>query len=356
MGNEWMDAWLEAQQKYWQAWADMAQRGMRTPEAARNPFADGLDQWWKAVSTLTPPDGREVFDRLLEVGKGYFSLAEQFVGAGREGAGMDAVNAWLDGMQKMWGEWAQAGATFRPDALFAQNQFKGLTTFWDLPMDTWHRLAANVLPMPGDFTQAFHPEGAHLLQDRVNRFLAIPAVGYTREAQEQFQRLAQRQMDYMTAMQAYQGAFAKLGIDTGRRFQESLQARAKANKPITSLRELYDQWVEMSETAYADFVMTPEYQTLYGRLVNSLLALKQQMARMVDEALEALHMPTHAEIGTLQCRQQELRRDNLRMHKEIKELRRELDALRKILPGAEAADEEAKAKRQPVARTATKRK
>ena len=50
----------------------------------------------------------------------------------------------------------------------------------------------------------------------------------------------------------------------------------------------------MSEAAYADFVMTQEYQTLYGRLVNSLLATKQQMALMVEQALEAMHMPTYA--------------------------------------------------------------
>jgi class III poly(R)-hydroxyalkanoic acid synthase PhaE subunit len=357
--NNWMDGWLESQQKYWTAWADMAQRGMKAPEAPKNPLADGLNQWWQALSPMTPPVGREVFDRLMDVSKGYFSLAEQFMGGAKNAGGMDAVNGWLDGMQKMWGDWSQAGAAFRPDALFPQNQFKGLTTFWDLPMDTWNRLAANIMPMPGDFTQAFHPEGSHAVKDQVNKFLSIPAVGYTREAQEQYQILAQRQMDYMGAMQAYQGAFGKLGFETTKQFQQSLQERAKEGKPISSLRELYDQWVEMSEAAYADFVMTQEYQTLYGRLVNTLLAVKQQMARMVDQTLEAMHMPTHAEISTLQCRQQELRRDNLKLHKEIKALQSQLEALRKtLLQGGtdQEAEEEPKPKRATAAKpVATKR-
>jgi class III poly(R)-hydroxyalkanoic acid synthase PhaE subunit len=356
--NNWMDNWLESQQKYWNAWSDMAQRGMKAPEAPRNPLADGLNQWWQAVSPMTPPSGRDVFDRLMDVSKGYYSLAERFMSgaqANKDG-GMDAVNGWLDGMQKMWSDWSQAGAAFRPDALFGGNQFKGLTTFWDLPMDTWNRLAANVMPMPGDFTQAFHPEGGNPVHQQVNKFLSIPAVGYSRESQEQYQILAQRQMDYMSAMQAYQAAFGKLGMETTTRFQQSLQTRAKEDKPISSLRELYDQWVEMSEAAYADFVMTQEYQTLYGRLVNTLLALKQQMARMVDQTLEAMHMPTHAEISTLQCRQQELRRDNLRLHKEIKGMQSQLEALRKVLLQGEAEDEpeEApKAKRAPAAKPAT---
>jgi SMC interacting uncharacterized protein involved in chromosome segregation len=103
------------------------------------------------------------------------------------------------------------------------------------------------------------------------------------------------------------------------------------------LRDLYDQWVEMSEAAYAEFVMTEEYQTLYGRLVNTLLALKQQMARMVDQNLEAMNMPTRAEISTLQCRQQELRRDNLKLHKELKAIQAQLEAMRQSMLQAQAA-------------------
>lgn len=356
-----MDGWMESQQQYWNAWADMAQRGMKMPEAPKNPLVEGLNQWWQAMSPMTPPVGREVFDRLMDVSKGYYSLAERFMSGAQtnQDGGMEAINGWLDGMQKMWSDWSQAGSTFRPEAFFPQDQFKGLTTFWDLPMDTWNRLAANVMPMPGDFTQAFHPEGAHAVKDKVNKFLSIPAVGYTREAQEQYQILAQRQMEYMAAMQAYQGAFAKLGIETTKQFQQSLQVRAKEGKPISSLRELYDQWVEMSEAAYGDFVMTLEYQSLYGRLVNTLLAMKQQMARMVDQTLEAMHMPTHAEISTLQCRQQELRRDNLKLHKEIKSLQSQIEALRKVMLGADASedeDDEPKSKRSAAAKPASSKR
>lgn len=340
--NNWMDSWMDSQQKYWNSWADMAQRGMKAPEAPKNPLTEGLNQWWQAVSPMAPPTGRDVFERLMDVSKGYYSMAERFMSGAQSNkdGGMEAINGWLDGMQKMWTDWSQTGASFRPDSLFGGNQFKGLTTFWDLPMDTWNRLAANVMPMPGDFTQAFHPEGGNPVHQQVNKFLSIPAVGYSRESQEQYQILAQRQMDYMNAMQAYQTAFGKLGMETTTRFQQSLQARAKEDKPISSLRELYDQWVEMSEAAYADFVMTQEYQTLYGRLVNTLLALKQQMARMVDQTLEAMHMPTHAEISTLQCRQQELRRDNLKLDKEIKAMQTQLEAMRQTMLQAAPAENE----------------
>jgi class III poly(R)-hydroxyalkanoic acid synthase PhaE subunit len=358
--SNWMDDWLQAQQKYWNAWAGMAQRGMQ-PEAPANPLADGLDQWWRAVAPMTPPAGREVFDKLMEVSKSYYALAERFMQDGRspQDGGMDAINGWLEGMQRMWTDWSKAGGAFKPD-----EQFKGLTTFWDLPLDTWNRLAATVMPMPGDFTQAFHPEGGLGMREQVNKFLSIPAVGYTRESQEQYQILGQRQMDYLSAMQAYQAAFGKLGMETTKSFQQALQQRAREGKSITSLRELYDQWVEMSEAAYADFVMTKEYQTLYGRLVNTLLALKHQLARMVDQTLEAMHMPTHAEIRTLQCRQQEIRRENLRLRKELHAMQQQLETIRQHLmkpatPAAGPAEPAAPTKparpaAAPVARVAAK--
>ena len=341
----WMNGWLESQQRYWKAWGDLAQRG--APEAPKNPWGQGIDQWWQAVSPMTPPSGRDVFDKLMDVSRGYFTLAEQFMAGagGKKDVGMEAVNGWLENMQKMW------SSPF-PNRAGANNPAKGVNTFWDLPMDTWQRLAANIVPMPGDFTQAYHPEGAGAMRDQVNRFLSIPAVGYTRESQEQFQILAQRQMDYATATQAYQMAFGKLGAEAARKFQESLQGRANGGKPVSSLRELYDQWVEMSEAAYTEFVMTEEYQKLYGNLVNSLLALKQQMARMADQGLEAMHMPTHAEISTLQCRQHELRRENQRLRKEIKEIHQQLETIQQssIASGLDREDAPAAAKRRTAPR------
>jgi class III poly(R)-hydroxyalkanoic acid synthase PhaE subunit len=227
-----MDSWMDSQQKYWNSWADMAQRGMKAPEAPKNPLAEGLNQWWQAVSPMAPPTGRDVFDKpdgcqqgLLQHGRALHERRPEQQGW-RHGSHQRLARRHAEDVD----DWSQTGASFRPDSLFGGNQFKGLTTFWDLPMDTWNRLAANVMPMPGDFTQAFHPEGGNPVHQQVNKFLSIPAVGYSRESQEQYQILAQRQMDYMNAMQAYQTAFGKLGMETTTRFQQSLQARAKEDK------------------------------------------------------------------------------------------------------------------------------
>lgn len=341
--NDWIEGWLKAQQGYWRAWEDMARQaaGGKTPQDAhRQRLGEGLEQWWKTVSALAPTDGRAVFDKLMQASQGYFALAERMLaGGGNEVPAAEALEKWLDGLRKTWAEWSTAGATgFSAPWMARPGQgdrpMQGMATFWDLPMDTWNRMVATVMPIPGDFTQALHGGGEHPLRDQANRFLSMPTVGYTREAQEQAQQLARRQLDYFAASQAYQAAFGKLGLQSVDAFQRAL--RARDGDPLTSLRELYDLWVEISEAAYADFVMTEEYQALYGRLVNSLLALKQQLALMVDQSLEAMHMPTHAEITTLQSRQQALRRDNQRMIHEINCLKKEVNLLHQQIAALQA--------------------
>lgn len=349
----WLGSWIDAQQSYWKSWADMAQRGMKIPEPQRAPWAQGLDQWWKTVSTGVPVEARVVFDRIMSLSRDYFQLAERFAGARPDGDGMAVFNQWLSSMQNQWQDWMQQGTTLRPDMLG-----KEMMAFWDLPMDTWNRMTANLVPMPGDFTQAFHGDPNQFqgrLQEDFNRFMSVPAVGYSREFQEQYQRLAQLYMEYNAALQAYQIAFAKVAVDGTQKFQKQMQAMSNEGEAYATLREAYDAWVESSEASYADFVMTPEYQQLYGRLVNSLMALKHMLARLVDQNLEAMHMPTHAEISTLQMRQQELRRDNHKLRKDIRGLQDEMMALRQqLLSGAVAKPAAAKPVAKPVAKPAAK--
>ena len=105
ISKTWMNDWLESQQGYWKAWGELAQRGMRAPEAPKNPWADGINQWWKAVSPMAPPEGRDVFDKLMDVSRGYFTLAEQAmsgVSGGGKAVGMEALNGLLENMQKVW--------------------------------------------------------------------------------------------------------------------------------------------------------------------------------------------------------------------------------------------------------------
>jgi len=69
------EPWLDAQRKFWDAWMDMTRQASTVAskdQAADNPWADGLDQWWKAVSPMTSgtaPLLQDFFDKLVGMGK-----------------------------------------------------------------------------------------------------------------------------------------------------------------------------------------------------------------------------------------------------------------------------------------------
>lgn len=76
---------------------------------------------------------------------------------------------------------------------------------------------------------------------------------------------------YQTCADDYLKAFAKQGLSAVATLRERIQQLRDDGKVITSLRELYDLWVEVNEDAYGKFAMTDEYQVVYGDMVNALM-------------------------------------------------------------------------------------
>jgi poly[(R)-3-hydroxyalkanoate] polymerase subunit PhaE len=143
-------------------------------------------------------------------------------------------------------------------------------------------------------------------------------------------------------LQEYAHLHGRLGIDTLDRLSKKIIARAEKGEEIKSLREIYDLWIDCCEEAYNEFAFTEEYAEAYGRLINALMALKHQSQNTVDELMGALNMPTHKGITTLQCRQQELRRELREMRARLSEqvskagLQAELKALHQELKALHA--------------------
>ena len=108
--------------------------------------------------------------------------------------------------------------------------------------------------------------------------------------------------------------------------RDRLFARTEADqKAITTVRELYDLWVECSEEVYAKNVLTDEYAEMHGEMVNALMALKHQGAQMMDDLAGALNMPTRQEMDTIHLRFQTSRRNNQTLRKEVATLKARQD-------------------------------
>ncbi len=378
------DQWLEMQRRYWDAWMDMTRRGLEvaTPKegAPENPWANAMEQWFKAVAPATPQPATDLLEQMVNVGKSYFSMAEGLYKAGPASDLPEMVENWT----RMMGEAFTTGsANLNPFAQLATKGGRDGMAFWDLPFDTLTRTLSGSMPFPGDFMKAFETGKATDVRSQLEGFLSAPAIGYARESQEQHQQLGRLLLEYEKAMGEYQAGFANLGTRSLDAFQKRMQEATKDGKTVNSVREVFNIWVDACEEAYAEYAMSDDYAQRYGRMVNKLMAVKRQSALLVDEWLEAMNIPTASEIATLQRRLHDTRAayqklrcqvevmqgeleenkgangDLERLHSDIAELRAGLEALRSA-PGAaapktQAAAAEAEAPAEKPKRTTTRR-
>lgn len=347
--------WIVLQRKYWDAWSQLCQQTLTSnllPTDLPNPWAQALDHWWKAVAPGVPQENQDLIQKMMEPGKSFFGISDEFTRfLGNLSEPAKSYGNWQELFLSRIGELKTTLSQASTEG--AAKAMRGLFPFFEMPMDTWTRTFSSASPLPGDFLQVLKPEGlADELHDRIGRFLSVPGVGYTREWQEQAQRGARLLLDYERALQEYTQLHSKVGIDTLERLSKKLIARAEKNAEIKTLRELYDLWVDCCEEAYNDIVFTEQYQDAYGHLINALMALKHHGQSMIDQFMGTLNMPTHKGLTTLQCRQQELRRElrdirsRLGEHvskADLKGMQTELDALRTDLNKLLAMQQELKA-------------
>ncbi len=333
------ETWFEASRKYWDSWQGLWQQGLGAA----------------APGSAAPP---ELVQSLMDQGKLFLRLGEEVTAALlRSTEASHSEQDWQRVFQASADLWRAGLGSTPPDVA-------GLNTAWKLPFDTWSRTFSSASLFPGDFLEQFKPEAWTPVTDdlhrNLERFLSVPGLGYTREWQEQGQEFARLGLNYQRALQDYASLFRRLNLDTYDRLQRRLGELADANQPITTLRGLYDVWVDCSEAAYLDLVSTEAYAETYGQMVNALMALKRHGRNMVDEAAGAIGMPTRHGLNTLQRRHQELRREFVALRKlaeegsgreEIAALRKDVERLRSELAGqakpAPAGTKRVAARRQP---------
>lgn len=259
---------------------------------------------------------------MVDMGKTYMNLAENAYSVQKAGStGAEAMNAWMDAME--------AGFRNCCTQLEAGKYTAHGFGVGQAALDSWK----HVLESMG--MQAFQQMGAggfHMptsenWQEQLHKMLATPAVGFNRESQERLQELAQLGANYQEAMDDYLEAFAKQGIESVTALRARVTKLREEGKKINTLRELYDLWVDVNEEVYGKFAMTDEYQVVYGDLVNALMTLKQGINAEMDSAYEAANLPTRKDMNAAFQKQQEIRRENRSLRKQLQELARKVDAM-----------------------------
>jgi class III poly(R)-hydroxyalkanoic acid synthase PhaE subunit len=193
---------------------------------------------------------------------------------------------------------------------------------WAGPSANWQKMVSAMMPvqMPGSNASIY---GIGEDFDKINQMLSMPGLGFFRESQEQHQSGARLAQDYFQANQKFNASFMQVSIESLQAFQEKITALYEnddADNP-SSLRSIYDLWIDISEAHYAEYAMSEEYQSLYGDMVNKLMALKKHYSNLIDDTLESLNLPSRRELDTVHQRLQQTRRDNQDLRRELKEIR-----------------------------------
>ncbi|MGR8946764.1 MAG: poly(R)-hydroxyalkanoic acid synthase subunit PhaE [Gammaproteobacteria bacterium] len=87
----------------------------------------------------------------------------------------------------------------------------------------------------------------------------------------------------------------------------------KGDDELTTLKEIYDYWVNCAEDEYYENVMTDEYARDFGEAINSQADFKVKFTALIDRFLEMLNIPNRRELNGIigQLSRVELRLEGL---------------------------------------------
>ena len=343
--TDWAGMWLESQKGYMDAWAELLRRGSEgaAPTAVAGPEAlrKGVETWWQMITAALPQGSRDVAHQLFDAGKGYWQVGDafsKFVEAAQSmmAGGTDSQKALQEGLKRFQESVCGTGAQTNP--------WSGFATFCGMPLDNWRRVVSSLSAMPGDMEKALRaegPAGPDAFRGAMGRLLSVPPLGYTREWQEELQEWGELWLKHGQAFHDYQtelGQVASRAID---KLGTRLLKRSQDGKPVESLREAYDLWVDCGEDAYAEVATSATFIAAQARLTNTLMAVKRHEQQLMAELQSGLNMPTRRELDTSHRRVQELRRalrgvENDLEDLDLPSLRKDLDALRAQVRALEA--------------------
>ncbi|HEY0179732.1 MAG TPA: class III poly(R)-hydroxyalkanoic acid synthase subunit PhaE [Dokdonella sp.] len=315
---DWIEPWKALSRRYATAWQAFA-GGEASGAPASAPWSAGAGggPWTQWLTPGAPPS--DTLDRFVDGAKNYLAFLQMM--AAMLGAGAPAADAggWGDALRRMFA--TAPAAPFAPP--FAPAAFHAAA---GAP-------AAGAAAMRNAF-DALRPPPAAFGLDEVRSWLSLPAFGYLREHQERSQKAAVAWIDYQEQIACHNELMMKASRRGFERFEAKLAEREQPERPLDSLRALYDLWVDAAEEGYAEVVSTEEYREVYGALVNAQMRVRAHVQQEVERLAGELGMPTRSELNTLGERVQALRRE-MRERKggvgqaaEIAALKAELAALK----------------------------
>ncbi|MFH1159281.1 MAG: poly(R)-hydroxyalkanoic acid synthase subunit PhaE [Pseudomonadota bacterium] len=307
--------WFRTQQHYWDAWLEQqrksfCEQGQMSPcFQGGGPWIDLFKEWQNALSGgQKVPDVTVFQQQFTRAGEMFLNMMQKFSQATGQAKPIDQMMMeWADSLQRFFSG-ALASNTRPFDASEGQRVF----------MDTLSRSGQMLSSMLQSGGTGKDPFSAC---DPLGFFSSMPGVGYSREKQEQLSQLYTQWGEYQRKARAYDAGMSRVGMEAVQHFQDFLVNPPEGQEPLTSLKDVYAKWTDICEDVYAGYAMSDEYVTLYGDVVNTLMAFKKKLYELADDMMEQFNLPTRKEIDSLHERLHTQRRDNLQLRKDIAELK-----------------------------------
>lgn len=325
----WMNFWNDFQKQSMDNWQSTMRKSTPSPSFAMdNPmqyWQESVNKWWRAFDRSPTPTPEQAFWKNTQSsGEWFFKLGEEvfrMLQGVQDGARMG--KDWTDALHQTLNA---AKETIQKSMTTDINAFYGL---FGMPMDTIQRVMASSSFFPGDVFKSFpsmRPQTPGVfdpaMKANLEQFLSTPAIGYTREWQEQNQQGMMQVMEYQESLQEYMTLISKgLGqaIDL---FHRRLLERGAGDKPIHSLKELYSLMVDCGEDAFSEMAYSQEYSRANARMINSMMRIKNQSRLVMEEGLTALNMPSRTELDTAHHNILELKRRVRSLEAEVRALKK----------------------------------
>jgi len=321
MNSSWNKDWLEVQKQYMDALASLGKSATQQQSTNKqtSEWQKALEQLWQNKLVNMPGDPQAIFSDLLQHSNSWQSLSEQFNGL------LNAVSAGNENnvdWQAALNEQIQKMKTRMPTNTGGNIWQAGMQT----PMDSWQKLSSSLFSAV-DATKVNFPFAD--VEGGFEKLFSLPGLQTNRVVQEQMQEGVKLWQTYQSNYQIYREALNNIDLNSLDKLQEKIITFANQGKSISSLRDLYDLWVDSQEEAYSQYVLTEEYSKLYGRLINSLLRFKAHGQQFFSETSKAINLSTTDQQETLLQELRNIKRQQEEDKKRIKSLEEKIIKLDK---------------------------
>lgn len=293
--------WLEIQRRYLEALSKGAdqQASIRNDAVGPEQWYKAAEQWWQSLLPNVPGESQSIFSNILHQSQTFSSMTGQFArllaemaAAGESGDWQSVLKRHINLMQEQFGAGAMAGSG--ADKLVGP---------WMSTLESWQQ--AGMAVFPDEVFKGMDGDAVRLMADR---FLSLPAVGPSADYVARLQETLRLWRDYEERCRQYHHVFRHLARDALLCLEQKILQLGRENRKITSLRELYNLWVDCNEQVFSEHATSEEYALLYGELVASYMTFRRHSQELLDATLQQLNLPTRESIASVRKEQRDLQR------------------------------------------------